>query len=62
MTHASTADPVARLYRKSPGTGARLCYMGHVLIENCNGLAVDAVTTRVSGHAERLAALEMLDD
>lgn len=61
-THASTTDPDALLYRKSPGTGARLCYMGHVLMENRNGLAVDTVTTRVSGHAERLAALEMLDD
>lgn len=27
-THASTTDPDARLYRKSAGTGARLCYMG----------------------------------
>lgn len=61
-THASTTDPDALLYRKSPGTAAKLCYMGHVLMENRNGLAVDAVTTRVSGHAERLAALEMLDD
>jgi len=61
-THASTTDPDALLYRKSPGTGAKLCYMGHVLMENRNGLAVDAVTTRVSGHTERLAALEMLDD
>jgi transposase len=61
-THASTTDPDALMYRKSPGTGAKLCYMGHVLMENRNGLAVDAVTTRVSGHAERLAALEMLDD
>jgi transposase len=62
MTHASTTDPDALLYRKSPGTGTKLCYMGHVLMENRNGLVVDAVTTRVSGHAERLAELEMLDD
>ena len=60
-THASTTDPDALLYRKSPGTGAKLCYMGHVLMENRNGLVVDAETTRVSGHAERLAALEMTD-
>jgi transposase len=60
-THASTTDPDALLYRKSPGTGARLCYMGHILMENRNGLVVDAETTRVSGHAERLAALEMID-
>lgn len=60
-THASTTDPDALLYRKSPGTGARLCYMSHVLMENRNGLVVDTETTRVSGHAERLAALEMVD-
>ncbi len=61
-THASTTDPDARLYRKSPGTGAKLCYMGHVLMENRNGLAVDAETTRVAGFAERLTAVAMLDD
>lgn len=60
-THALTTDPDALLYRKSPGTGARLCYMGHVLMKNSNGLVVDTVTTRVSGHAERLAVLEMVD-
>ena len=43
----------ALLYRKSPVTGAKLCSMGHILMENRNGLAIDAVTTRVSGHAER---------
>lgn len=60
-THASTTDPNALLYRKSPGAGAKLCYMGHVLMENPNGLVVNAETTRVSGHAERLVALEMID-
>ncbi len=40
-THASTTDPDAMLYRKSPGAGAMLCYMGHVLMENRNGLVVD---------------------
>lgn len=62
MTHAFITDPDALFYRKSRGTGAQLCYMGHVLMENRNGLAVDAVTMRVSGHAERLAAPEMRDD
>jgi hypothetical protein len=33
-THASTTDPDARLYRKSPGTGAMLCFIGHALMEN----------------------------
>lgn len=61
-THASTTDPDARLYRKSPGASAKLCYMGHVLMENRNGLGVDAETTRVAGFAERLTAVAMLDD
>ncbi len=61
-THASTTDPDARLYCKSPGAGATLCYMGHVLMENRNGLAADAETTRVAGFAERLTAVAMLDD
>jgi len=59
-THASTTDPDAMLYRKSPGAGAVLCYMGHVLMENRNGLVVDVEATRVSGHAERMAAVEMV--
>jgi transposase len=59
-THRSTTDPDARLYRKGPGMEARLCCIGHGLMENRSGLLVDARLTRVSGHAERLAALDML--
>jgi hypothetical protein len=33
-THRSTTDPEARLYRKGPGMEARLCFMGHTLMEN----------------------------
>ena len=60
-THASTTDPDARLYRKGDGQSSRLAYMGHVLMENRSGLAVDAALTRASGTAEREAALAMLD-
>jgi transposase len=59
-THASTTDPDARLYRKGPGMEAKLCYIGHGLMENRSGLIVDARLTLVSGHAERLAALDMI--
>jgi transposase len=59
-THRSTTDPDARLYRKGPGMEARLCFIGHALMENRSGLIVDARLTRVSGHAERLAALDMV--
>lgn len=60
-THASTTDPDARLYRKSNGRESRLCYMGHALMENRNGLAVAARLTHATGKAEREAALDMLD-
>jgi transposase len=60
-THASTTDPDARLYRKGNGRESRLCFMGHVLMENRNGLAVDAALTHATGTAEREAALTMLD-
>ena len=58
-SHASTTDPDARLARKGAGKEAKLCFMGHVLMENRNGLAVDVELTRASGHAERLAAVAM---
>lgn len=60
-THSSTTDPDALLYKKGPGMEARLCFIGHGLMENRSGLLVDARLTRVSGHAERLAALEMIE-
>jgi transposase len=59
-THRSTTDPDSRLYRKGPGMEAKLCFIGHGLMENRSGLIVDARLTRVSGHAERLAALDMV--
>ena len=60
-THASTTDPDARLYRKADGRESRLCYMGHVLMENRNALVVDAALTHATGLAERQAALALLD-
>jgi transposase len=60
-THASTTDGDARLYRKGRGKEAKLCFMGHALMENRHGLIVGAVATRASGHAERLAALHLIE-
>ena len=60
-THASTTDPEARLARKSAGREAKLCFMGHALMENRSGLIVDACLTRADGHAERVAALAMIE-
>ena len=59
-THASTTDPEARLFKKSKGDKSQLCYMGHPLMENRNGLAVDVETTLATGKAEREAAKEMV--
>jgi len=60
-THASTTDPDARLYRKGPGKEAKLCFMGHALMENRNGLVIEACLTPADGHAERIAALHMIE-
>jgi transposase len=60
-THASTTDPEARLYRKGAGKEARLCFIGHALMENRNALFVDACLTQADGHAERIAALHMIE-
>jgi len=60
-THESTTDPDARLYRKGHGQESKLCYMGHALMENRNGLAVLGKVTRATGTAERDAALHFLD-
>jgi transposase len=60
-THESTTDRDAMLYRKGPGMEAKLCFIGHGLMENSSGLIVDTRLTRVSGHAERLAALDMIE-
>jgi len=59
-THRSTTDPEARLYKKG-GQPAKLCYIGHALMENRHGLAVDGGVTLATGMAEREATLAMLD-
>ena len=61
-THESRTDPDSRLYRKSNSTEAIPAYMGHVLMENRNGLVVDQRLTLATGTAEREAALAMLKD
>jgi transposase len=60
-THQSTTDPEARLAKKGKGKEAKLCFGGHILMENRNGLAVDVQVTKATGTAERDTALEMLD-
>jgi hypothetical protein len=61
QTHESTTDPDARLFTKSRGSEAKLSYMGHVLMENRNGLLVQTFLTEASGRAERHAGLLMVE-
>jgi IS5 family transposase len=60
-THASTTDPQAKLARKGPGKEAKLSYSGNLLIENRNGLIVNAMAWEATGTAERDTALLMLE-
>jgi IS5 family transposase len=60
-THVSRTDPATRLARKGKGQETRLCYAGHVLMENRHGLILDVAVSQATGTAERDAALVMLD-
>jgi transposase len=60
QTHESRTDPEAKLYRKGAGKPSQICYLGHVLMENRNGLCTDAVVTQANGTAEPEAALRMV--
>jgi transposase len=60
-THQSTTDPEARLYRKGPGRETKLCYMGHVVMENRSGLVVQAQATPATGTAEPDTALALVE-
>ncbi len=60
-THESKSDPEARLYKKSAAGQSQPSYLGHVLMENRNGLVTAALATQSSTSAEREAALAMLD-
>jgi transposase len=61
-THESKTDPQARLYKKSAAGEVKASYLGHVIVENRNGLVVAARATQSSTTAEREAALAMLDE
>lgn len=61
-THESTTDPEAKLYKKGDGQPAKLCYLGHALMENRHGLVVGGGVSQATGTAERDKALELIDD
>jgi len=58
----SKTDPEARLYKKGTADKSVPSYLGHVLMENRNGLAVAAQASSAGSAAEREAALAMLDE
>jgi len=59
-THESKTDPEARLAKKSEGKESKLSYSGNLLVENRNGLIVNALAWEATGTAERDTALLML--
>src|SRR3989454_186311 len=61
-THASITDSDALLYKKAKGHEAKVCYLGHVLIEHRHGLVVNSRLTRATGRAEWEAAWAMAKD
>lgn len=61
QTHQSRTDPEALLAKKGKGKEAKLCYAGHVLIENRHGFVVNTVLTQAYGRAEPDAALWMAE-
>jgi transposase len=58
-THESTSDPDCRLYKKAPGQGAKLCHLGHLVMEHRSGFIVETTVTPPAGNAEREAAVAM---
>jgi transposase len=60
-THQSTTDPEARLCRKGKGREAKLAYLGNLLMDNREGLAVGAQVSIAEGAAETLGALELVE-
>lgn len=61
QTHESKTDPEAKMARKGDGKEAKLSYSGNLLVENRNGLIVDAMAWEANGRAERDTALLMLE-
>jgi len=58
-THESKTDPEALLARKGQGMECKLSYSGNMLVENRNGLIVDAEVFQANGTGERDSALVM---
>jgi transposase len=60
-THESTTDADSLLAKKGAGKEAKLSYNANVLMENRNGLVIEAEVLQAHGTAERDAALIMME-
>jgi transposase len=60
-THQSTTDPDSVLYRKGNGKEARLCFGGHVLMENRPGLCAEFTLHNPVRQSEPVMALRQID-
>lgn len=61
-THESKTDPESKLSRKGNSQEAKLCFSGHALMENRNGLVIDLRVAEANGFAERSVAIDLLDE
>ncbi len=59
-TPEPTKSPEARLAKQGSGKEARLCFAGHVLMDNRQGLVMDVMLTPAGGTWERDGAITML--
>jgi len=59
-THQSTTDPESVRYRKANGKEARLCFGGHLLLENRNGLCADFTIHDPIAEPEPVVALQQV--
>ena len=59
-THQSTTDPESVLYRKAHGKEAKLCFGGHILMENRNGLCADFTIHAPIAEPEPVVALKQM--
>jgi transposase len=60
-THQSTTDPESVLYRKAHGKEAKLCFGGHILMENRNGLCADFAIHNPITEPEPAMAVRQMD-
>jgi transposase len=61
-THQSTTDPASVLYRKAHGKEAKLCFGGHILMENRHGLCAEFTLHNPITAPEPVVALRQMDE